>query len=69
MLSRSALAKEKELKKAQQRFIINASHELRTPLTLLKGSCDEVLNHKEKTISSQMKWFDTMIFGISEWKV
>lgn len=47
----------------QKKFTANATHELKTPIAMIKGSYDEILRNKEKTVESQIKWFDMIEFG------
>jgi signal transduction histidine kinase len=47
----------------QKQFITDASHELKTPLTIIKSNYGVLLESKDETIESQMKWFERIKAG------
>ena len=44
----------------QSRFIADASHELKTPLSIINANCDVLVANEEETVTSQMKWVDSI---------
>ncbi|MDP4094333.1 MAG: ATP-binding protein [Bacillota bacterium] len=46
--------------KRQRDFVADASHELRTPLTVIDTTLELLLNRKEQTIESQIKWIENI---------
>jgi len=47
----------------QKQFIVDASHELKTPLMIINSNYDVLLDNKEETIESQIKWMEYIKFG------
>lgn len=47
----------------QKQFVADASHELKTPLSIINANYDVLLENKEETIKSQMKWLDYIKIG------
>lgn len=50
----------KESWKEQKDFVADASHELRTPLSIIETTLDLLSGRKDKTIQSQLKWFENI---------
>lgn len=44
----------------QKNFIADASHELRTPLAIIMTSLELVMDNKDETVESQMKWLENI---------
>ncbi|MGM9539539.1 sensor histidine kinase [Anaerovibrio sp.] len=60
LISRRAVSPIKEAWKKQLEFTAAASHELRTPLAALRANLELVLDCREETVASQMKWLENM---------
>ncbi|WP_162137282.1 sensor histidine kinase [Paenibacillus senegalensis] len=48
----------------QKQFVSDASHELKTPLSILNANMGVLLENRQETIESQLKWLDYMQRGI-----
>lgn len=48
----------------QKQFVSDASHELKTPLSILNANLGVLLENRQETIESQLKWLDYMQRGI-----
>ena len=50
----------KESWNRQKDFVADASHELRTPLSVIETTIDLLINRKNESIESQMKWLENI---------
>lgn len=57
--SRWALRPVKESWMQQKRFVADASHDLKTPLTVILANSSILMEHPEKSISSQSQWIES----------
>lgn len=57
--SRWALRPVKEAWVQQKRFVADASHDLKTPLTVILANSSILMEHPEKSISSQSQWIES----------
>ena len=56
ILSKAAIRPIQAAWQKQLDFTADASHELRTPITVIQTNLDLVMDNKEETVESQMKW-------------
>jgi len=56
ILSKMATRPIQEAWQKQLNFTADASHELRTPITVIQTNLDLVMDNREQTVESQMKW-------------
>ncbi|MGM9580110.1 MAG: histidine kinase dimerization/phospho-acceptor domain-containing protein [Anaerovibrio sp.] len=56
LISRRAVAPIEKAWQKQLEFTDAASHELRTPLAALRANLELVMDCREETVASQMKW-------------
>lgn len=59
-LANKAIVPVKTTLDKQNIFIADASHELRTPLAVLNSTLEIVVENKDKTVHSQMKWINNI---------
>ncbi len=60
ILSKIAIAPIKKAWQAQLDFTADASHELRTPLAVIQTNLELVMDCKEESVESQMKWLQNI---------
>jgi len=61
--SKRAIKPIAESVETQKQFIVDASHGLKTPLMIINSNYDVLLDNKEETIESQIKWMEYIKFG------
>lgn len=60
LISRRAVAPIERAWQKQLEFTAAASHELRTPLAALRANLELVMDCRDETVASQMKWLENM---------
>jgi len=60
ILSKAAIRPIQAAWQKQLDFTADASHELRTPITVIQTNLDLVMDNRDETVESQMKWLENI---------